>query len=137
MHKDIKQFLEKYRNREFDDPDVDTQLESGWVDWHCDRTELRIRLRRMCRLLTEITDDFVLSNFYVRFANCQTEQVSTYDSILFIPCMNIRDTASPFALKIYDPKSRPRYRIRLDEHEIDFENMTDVVRWLDELEKRI
>ena len=31
----VREWIEKFNNGEFEDADIDTQIEAGWYDWFC------------------------------------------------------------------------------------------------------
>lgn len=82
----VRQFCERYRKGDFAGTDRDTQIGAGWYDWFCPVSELTARLKKMWVVLDGITNDFLLDNFKVSFANkCPADSNPLYDVIIFKP----------------------------------------------------
>jgi hypothetical protein len=81
----VREWIEKFNNGEFEDADIDTQIEAGWYDWFCKRDELPKRLKKMGNIIKDIKNDFILDNFRVWFKNNCPLEHPLYDDFRFEP----------------------------------------------------
>ena len=89
----IKQWIEKFDNGNFDKSDRETQIEAGWYDWFCDDEELRDRLYKMAHIVKELSNSprLNIEAMNVSFKNNCPIAFPLYDSIRFSKGMDIND----------------------------------------------
>lgn len=80
----INDWIIRYRKGDFNSITIDNQKEAGWIEWCCDDRSLLTRTKKMGKILTQLRENFILSNYTVRFKNNQHNGV-LYDMILFEP----------------------------------------------------
>lgn len=89
----IKQWIEKFNNGDFNKSDRETQIEVGWYDWFCDDGELRDRLYKMAHIVKELANSprLNIETMNVSFKNCCPIAFPLYDSIRFSNGDDIND----------------------------------------------
>lgn len=67
----IREWVKRFNNKEWDQPDCSTQCEAGWYDWFCKDSSLLNKTRRMGRIIKQIKDGgkVNLDSDYVFFKN--------------------------------------------------------------------
>lgn len=109
MELTVRQWIEKYKNGEFDNSNFETQLEAGWYDWFCDQNELSERLKKMAEIVLQVTNKELLDNYHLRFYNNYPISYPLYDEIVFMPNKNYLRS---LAIDIDCPYSTEKYFIR-------------------------
>lgn len=89
----IKQWLEKFDNGDFNKSDRDTQIDAGWYDWFCDDSELRDRLYDMVHIVKELSNSprINIETMNVSFKNNCPMAFPLYDTIRFNKGMDMND----------------------------------------------
>ena len=73
----VREWQNKYRAGEFNNPSFETMCAAGWYDWFCSDRSLLGRLKKLAPLVMAITDPNILDNYYVWFKNnCPTVATS-------------------------------------------------------------
>lgn len=82
----ISQFVEKFHNGDFTDPDVLVQIEAGWTDWFCSDKALKNKTMALGHKVSQIKDSkwFNKDLCYAAFKNCCTCGREYYDLIQII-----------------------------------------------------
>jgi len=67
----LKDFIEKFKQGDFESKDVHTQIEAGWYDWFCKDESLVNKTKRMGNIVKQLKDGgkVNLENMYVWFKN--------------------------------------------------------------------
>lgn len=65
----VKNWIIKFNQGEFDQGDFYTQVKAGWFDWFCKDTSLLNKTKRMGRIIKRIKNEKLLNSFYVWFKN--------------------------------------------------------------------
>ena len=79
----VRQWIENFNNHQYDNPDVDTQINAGWYDWFCRSTSLKNKTLKMGRIIKKITNSDILDNMYVFFKNNLPCNGPLYDQFKF------------------------------------------------------
>ena len=79
----LRTFLERYNNGDFDNSDHSTQCLAGWYDWFCKDASLARRLQPLAKALMLIrkSSKIDLDSMYAYFKNCCPLSGPTYDRI--------------------------------------------------------
>lgn len=77
----IAQYLYKFENGDFNNPDRDTQIEAGWYDWFCKDSLLKKKTSKLTEKLLEIlpSEKIHVNKHYVWFKNNCPIYGSLYD----------------------------------------------------------
>ena len=81
-HMTVCEFLERFKNGEFDSSDVNTQIEAGWFDWFCRDRALVNKTKDLAAKISQIMHSklFDPNNTYVFFKNNCPLYGKKYDS---------------------------------------------------------
>jgi hypothetical protein len=81
----VREWINKFKQGDFDHNDWDTQVEAGWYDWFCKDTSLANKTKRMGSIIKQIKPggriDF--DNMYVWFKNNCPINGPLYDDFRF------------------------------------------------------
>lgn len=138
----IREWIEKYNESEFDSNERKTQINAGWYDWFCEDYELSGRLKRMGKIIKEITNDYILDNYYVWFKNnCPASDRPLYDDFRLEPINeNLRDSHY-FGVIFNDERSGSMYKVftARNGYEIEFETdyKSELIKFINKLGEEI
>jgi hypothetical protein len=78
----IKEFVRKWDNGDFNSKDVNVMCDAGWYDWFCKGTSLYNRLKKMVPTVKVVATSFKVDaeKVYVFFKNNSPMNAPTYDS---------------------------------------------------------
>jgi len=67
----ITEWVDKFLSGKFDSPDIDTQIEAGWYDWHCKDYTLAKKTEKLGKYLLQIYGSYKFDHnrTYVFFKN--------------------------------------------------------------------
>ena len=67
----LKDFIERFKQGDFEPKDVHTQIEAGWYDWFCKDESLANKTKRMGNIVKQLKDGgkVNLETMYVWFKN--------------------------------------------------------------------
>jgi len=67
----LKDFIERFKQGDFESKDVHTQIEAGWYDWFCKDESLANKTKRMGNIIKQLRDGgkVNLETMYVWFKN--------------------------------------------------------------------
>lgn len=90
----IKEWIEKFDNGDFDKSDKDIQIEAGWYDWFCDDNELVDRLQYLGHIIKELSNSprINIETSSVSFRNVCPLDFPLYDTITFNKGYSQNDT---------------------------------------------
>jgi len=71
MNMNIKTFIEKFDNGDFDSTDTDIQIDAGWYDWFCKDSSLRNKTIKLTKKLKSllVSEKINQETMYVFFKN--------------------------------------------------------------------
>ena len=133
----VRQWQEKFRAGAFNWPDRNTQCEAGWYDWFCQDHALAGRLQKIGRVVMQITDPFILDNYYVWFKNNCPMVGPLYDDVRFEPLTGERD-GRYFLVARDSPHEKAKWalyteRCGFEKPEFRCANVRDMIRYLNEM----
>lgn len=82
-HISLREWQKRFLSGEYNNPDRETQITTGWWDWFCRDSSLKNKTIKISKILLKINNDYILDNFYVFFKNCCPMYGSLYDRITF------------------------------------------------------
>lgn len=83
----VREWVNKFNNKEFDSKSRAVQCDAGWYDWFCSDNALTGRLKKMGNIIKDIKSDYILDNFRVWFKNNCPCSYPLYDDFRFEPIM--------------------------------------------------
>jgi len=80
----IREWISQFNSGDFDDKDsIGNQRYAGWSDWSCKDSLLVNKTKKLGNIIKNITNDFILNNYYMWFTNSHPSGYSPYDIIHF------------------------------------------------------
>ena len=133
----VRQWQDKFRAGAFNWPDRNTQCEAGWYDWFCQDHALAGRLQKIGRVVMQITDPFILDNYYVWFKNNCPMDGPLYDDVRFEPLSGDRD-GKYFVVSLNCPHERSKWvlyteRYDFDAPEFECRNIREMARYINSI----
>ena len=83
----VREWVNKFNNKEFESKNRAVQCNAGWYDWFCSDDALAGRLKKMGNIIKDIKSDYILDNFRVWFKNNCPCSYPLYDDFRFEPIM--------------------------------------------------
>lgn len=132
----VREWIEKFDNKEFEDKDVKVQCDAGWYDWFCRDTSLAGKTAKMGSIIRRITNPDILDNHYVFFKNCCPMVGGLYDR--FSIC-DLIDGEVSFCINISSPYEDAKFSVFTpkDWETPSFEGNTakELIAWLNGFDK--
>jgi len=137
----VRQWQERFRAGDFDGRDTATQCSAGWYDWFCRDEALAGRLKKLSRVVMNITDPFILDNYYVWFKNNCPLNGPLYDDVRFEPLTGERD-GKYFLVTLDCPYEKEKWvlyteRYGYDAPEFGCANIRDMVKYVNGLGREL
>jgi len=107
----VREWIQKFNNGEFEQKDFNTQCSAGWYDWFCSESSLSNRLKKMGNIIKDITNDYVLDNYYVWFKNNCPCVGKLYDDFRFEPLNEDLRDQKYFGVTCDDTRSEYKYEV--------------------------
>jgi hypothetical protein len=131
----LREWVEKWNAGKFLSSDRKTQIAAGWYDWFCEDESLGARLVKFGQILRQVTNDFLLDNYYVWFKNnCPASDHPLYDDMRFEPMDESLRDSHYFLIAVDDMRESHKYVVitaKNDyEPEFRFSNSQEVVKFL-------
>lgn len=79
----VREWVNKFNNKEFESKNRAVQCNAGWYDWFCSDDALAGRLKKMGNIIKDIKSDYILDNFRVWFKNNCPCSYPLYDDFRF------------------------------------------------------
>lgn len=114
----IREWQERFKAGEFTAKDRGTQCRAGWYDWFCEDTALAGRLQKLAKVVTKITDPFILDNYYVWFKNNCPVTGPLYDDVRFEPLSGERN-GRYFVVAVDSPHETQKWVLYTERHGFD------------------
>ena len=107
----VREWLNNYKNGEYNNGDRNTMCKAGWWDWFCSDEALLGRLHKIASVIKNVAkdNDFILDNYSVRFKNCCPLCYPLYDVINFVPMNEELMQSHRFFISIDDKCKGVRY----------------------------
>lgn len=133
----VREWQDKFRAGAFNLSDRHTQCEAGWLDWFCQDHALAGRLQKIGRVVMQITDPFILDNYYVWFKNNCPLDGPLYDDVRFEPLSGERD-GKFFVVTLDSPHERMKWsliteRYGFDAPEFECRNIREMGRYVNSI----
>lgn len=98
----VREWVNKFNNKEFESKNIAVQCDAGWYDWFCSGDALAGRLKKMGNIIKDIKSDYILDNFRVWFKNNCPCSYPLYDDFRFEPIMeNVEDSDDTIRDQLY------------------------------------
>ena len=107
----VREWIQKFNNGEFEEKDFETQVKAGWYDWFCSDSSLSNRLKKMGNIIKEITNDYILDNYYVWFKNNCPMVGRLYDDFRFEPLNKNLRNQKYFGVSCDDKRNKCKYEV--------------------------
>ena len=101
----LKEWKEKFNNKEFEDKDVDVQIKAGWYDWFCNNSALSGKTRKLGRIIKKLND---CDKVYVWFKNNCPMVGPLYDDFRIA---DIRQGNTLYTTTVDDKREDNKYNI--------------------------
>ena len=132
----LKDFIERFKQGDFESKDVQTQIEAGWYDWFCRDESLANKTKRMGNIVKQLKDSgkVNLETMYVWFKNNCPLAGPLYDDFRIA---DIESGDTLFTIQIDCFREEKRYTVygrRNDFSEPLFETdkSRDLIKWFNE-----
>ena len=102
----VKNWIERFNNGDFENPDHSTQIKAGWYDWFCKDTSLKGKTDKMGRIIKKITNERILNEMYVFFKNSCPMSYPLYDQFKFCDLNNDNEVIYCISIDCEYEKSR-------------------------------
>ena len=107
----VREWIQKFNNGEFDNKDFDTQVKAGWYDWFCSEKSLSNRLKKMGNIIKDINNDYILDNYYVWFKNNCPMIGGLYDDFRLEPLNDDLRDKLYFGVSCEDERNKNKYEL--------------------------
>ena len=132
----VKTWIEKFNNGDFESKDYATQCEAGWYDWFCKDTSLAGKTQRMGSIVKQIKPGgkINLETMYVWFKNNCLLNGPLYDDFRFV---DIETGDVQFTVQIASIHNDKRYTVygrknNFDKPLFESDSSRALVKWFNE-----
>ena len=132
----IKTWIERFNNGDFESRDYATQCEAGWYDWFCKDTSLAGKTKRMGNIVKQIKHGgkINLETMYVWFKNNCPLSGPLYDDFRFA---DIETGDVQFTIQIASVHNEKRYTVygrknSFDTPLFESDSSRELVKWFNE-----
>lgn len=137
----VRQWQEQFRAGAFESKDVRTQVRAGWYDWFCGDEALSGRLKKIARVVTGITDPFILDHYYVWFKNNCPMSGPLYDDVRFEPLSGERD-GKYFVVSLDSPHEIQKWSLFTERYDFGAPeyacgNVRDMVKYINDMAREL
>ena len=102
----VKQWQENFGKGKYALPDFHTQCEAGWYDWFCNDSSLASKTKTMGKIISKITNPYILEKCYVWFKNCCPMCHPLYDTFRF---SDLEKSNVQFTICLNDKREKCKY----------------------------
>lgn len=137
----IREWQDEYRRGMFEDGDFDTQVKAGWYDWFCNDSSLKNKTEKIAKIITGITNDWMLDNFRVWFKNNCPCAGPLYDDVRFEPMDENKRDELYFVVSIDDKREDDKYCVFTARNgykkEAGFKSIKELKEWINGWEQEV
>ena len=119
----VRQWQERFKAGDFNSQDLRTQCEAGWCGRTCRDSALAGHLKKIGKVVTGITDPFILDNYFVQFWNNRPFIGSPYDYVRFEPLKGAW-SSKHFTVVLDGPHASKKWALYIEQcgyDELEFE----------------
>ena len=137
----VREWQKKFKSGAFENKHYTTQMYAGWHDWFCGDGALAGRLKRIAKVVTGITEPFILDNYYVWFKNNCPVSGPLYDDVRFEPLSSERD-GKYFIVTKDSPHEKAKWVLHTERHgfdspEYECGNVRDMIKYINNLGREL
>ncbi len=132
----VKTWIERFNNGDFESKDYATQCQAGWYDWFCKDTSLAGKTKRMGNIVRQIKHGgkINLETMYVWFKNNCPLNGPLYDDFRFA---DIETGDVQFTIQIASVHNEKRYTVygkknNFDKPLFESDSSRELVKWFNE-----
>lgn len=132
----VKTWIKRFKQGDFESKDFKTQCEAGWHDWFCKDTSLSGKTKRMGNIIKQVKDGgkINLETMYVWFKNNCPLQGPLYDDFRFA---SIETGDTLLTIQIASIHNDKRYTVygrknHFDKPLFESDSSRELVKWLNE-----
>jgi hypothetical protein len=132
----VKTWIERFNNGDFESKDYATQCEAGWYDWFCKDTSLAGKTKRMGNIVKQFKHGgkINLETMYVWFKNNCPLNGPLYDDFRFA---DIETGDTLFTIQIASVHNEKRYTVygkknNFDKPLFESDSSRELVKWFNE-----
>jgi hypothetical protein len=130
----VREWIKRFENGDYRKADFDTQVAAGWYDCFCEESELPSRLKMMGEIITQITNEYLLDNFWIWFKNNCPAVGPLYDDMRFEPMDETKRDEMYFLVTLNDKRADNTYEVitARDKYRCEYscEETSDLVQYI-------
>jgi hypothetical protein len=137
----LREWINNYKNGKYSTNNelkmYDIACDAGWYDWFCPTKELLDKLKKFYDIVSKITNEYILDNYYVWFKNNCPMDGDLYDDMRFEPFDEEKRDKQYFIIKYNCCWNNGLYAVYTarNKYELEFEtnNIEELINYINSL----